>query len=83
MRRSYLKGEKIMRSHALKVLHTAVAAVVCFWPVWYYLIMRYQYAPDGIKEEAVLFCCSFALFSFIQLVFFVVFRAWLMSIWKK
>ncbi|HSE35032.1 MAG TPA: hypothetical protein VLB83_02830 [Candidatus Paceibacterota bacterium] len=67
----------------LRVLHTAVAALVCGWPFWYYLFIRHAFGPEGFKEEAMLLCCSFALFAFIQVVFLVVCGGWIWSIWKR
>ena len=65
----------------MKFVQSLVAFVVCFIPVWVYLLARLVFSPTGFWQNLVLFGLGIWILGGIQFLLFIGFIIWMFSIW--
>lgn len=64
-----------------KFILTVLATVVCYIPLWIFLLFRLLLQPEGFWQKLVLFGMGFWILGGIQLILIIIWAIVLFAIW--
>ncbi|MDO8560790.1 MAG: hypothetical protein Q7R91_01075 [bacterium] len=75
------QGRKHIGNALVKILLSVISLAIALVPVWFYLLIRYLFSPEGYWQNLILFGLFTWFLGFLQMVLLILWIVALGVIW--